>query len=353
MTIVADRYDLVVGVDTHAASHTFAILAAGTGALLQTARFPTSTAGLNRALSWRQRHIGDRTVLLVVEGTGSYGAVLTDRLTTSGFTVAEAPRVHSGSRRGVGKSDGLDAAAIAHSVRGVPADQLRWPRAAGPRLAIRVLSVARDQMSAERTRAINALTALLRTVDLGVDARKRLTAAQVTAITAWRTRQEDPVTATCPAEAIRLARRIRDLDTDLTANHQALHAAVKAQAPQLLELPGVGAVVAATVLLAWSHPGRVRSEAAFAALAGASPVPASSGNTQRHRLNRGGDRRLNKALFTIVLVRTGHHDDTRAYVTRRTTEGSTKKEIIRCLKRYAARQLFRNLAATHPAPAAT
>jgi transposase len=136
-------------------------------------------------------------------------------------------------------------------------------------------------MNGERTRAVNALTALLRTVDLGIDARRAVTAATIASVAAWRSRSDDTALAVCRAEAIRLARRIRALDAELTANHTALREAVTVQAPQLLALPGVGAVVAATVLLAWSHPGRIRSEAAFAALAGTSPLPASSGNTTR------------------------------------------------------------------------
>ncbi|MEW2386474.1 transposase [Micromonospora sp. NPDC047707] len=148
-----------------------------------------------------------------------------------------------------------------------------------------------------------------------------------------------------------MARRIRALDAELAANHTALCEAVTAQAPQLLALPGVGAVVAATVLLAWSHPGRVRSEAAFAALAGASPLPASSGNTTRYRLNRGGDRRLNRVLNTVALVRMGHDPRTRDYVVRRTREGRTKREIMRSLKRYISRQLFRTLTAPTQPPA--
>lgn len=151
------------------------------------------------------------------------------------------------------------------------------------------------------------------------------------------------------SEAIRLARRIRALDAELAANHATLHQAVTAQAPQLLALPGVGAVVAATALLAWSHPGRVRSEAAFAALAGASPLPASSGKTTRYRLNRGDDRRLNRALYTVALVRMGHEARTRDYVTRRTSEGRTKRQIMRSLKRYISRQLFRTLNDASPA----
>ena len=118
----------------------------------------------------------------------------------------------------------------------------------------------------------------------------------------------------------------------------------------MLELTGVGAIVAATVLVAWSHPGRVRSEAALASLAGTCPIPASSGNTVRHRLNRGGDRRLNRALTTIVIVRMRIDPTTRAYVARRRAEGRTTKEIMRSLKRYITRQLFRTLATAHPIP---
>jgi transposase len=197
-----------------------------------------------------------------------------------------------------------------------------------------VLTTARDQMTGERTRAINALTALLRTVDLDVDARRALSAATISTIAGWRTTSV-PTTAraVCRNEAIRLARRILALDTELAANHTALAAAVTDQAPELLEVRGVGPVVAATVLQAWSHPGRVHSEAAFAALAGAAPLPASSGNTRRHRLNRGGDRRLNRALYTVALTRLGHDPRTRAYLARRTAQGSTRREIIRILKR--------------------
>ena len=137
-----------------------------------------------------------------------------------------------------------------------------------------------------------------------------------------------------------LARRIRALDTELAANHTALTAAVTAQTPNLLKVRGVGPVVAATVLHSWSHPGRIHSEAAFAALAGVSPLPAaSSGNTRRHRLNHGGDRRLNWALYTVALTRLGRDQRTRAYLARRTAEGRTRREVIRSLKRYISREL--------------
>ena len=135
----------------------------------------------------------------------------------------------------------------------------------------------------------NALTALLRTVDLGVDTRKALVHSQFKVIAGWRERKEDPVVRTCRQEVIRLAKRIVALDGKLVDNRKALDVAVADTAPELCELPGVGSVVAACVLTAWSHPGRVRSGAAFAALAGTCPTLASTGNTLRHRLNRGGE----------------------------------------------------------------
>jgi transposase len=351
--LVADSYDLLVGVDTHAASHTYAIIDAATGALVEHREFPTSPAGLRRAQDWINRRTDSRPVLVLIDGAGSYGAVLTEQLLTAGCDIAEAPDVPRRVRHASGKSDTIDAAEIARAARGLSAAQLRRPRQGGDRTILRVLSAARDQMTGERTRTINALTALLRTIDLGVDARRALSATTIATITGWRTTTAPTARAVCRSEAIRLARRVRALDAELAANHTALAAAVTAQAPELLEVRGVGPVVAATVLQAWSHPGRVRSEAAFAALAGVAPLQASSGNTRRHRLNRGGDRRLNRALYTIALTRLGHDPRTRAYRTRRAAEGATKREIIRILKRYISRELFRLLAATQPRPMTT
>lgn len=350
---IADTYDLLIGVDTHAASHTFALINAATGAPVDIQDFPTSPAGLRRALAWIQRRTQNQTVLVVIDGTGSYGAVLTEQLSTAGFPIAEAPDIPAHVRRAAGKTDTLDAVEIARAARGLTPQQLRRPRHAGDRTILRVLTAARDQMTGERTRTINALTALLRTVELGVDARRALSATTIATIAAWRTPAPVTARAVCRAEAIRLARRVRALDTELAANHATLTSAVAAQAPQLLDLRGVGPVVAATVLHAWSHPGRIHSEAAFAALGGIAPLPASSGNTQRHRLNRGGDRRLNRAIYTVALTRLGHDPRTRAYFARRTAEGRTRREIIRSLKRYISRELFRTLTATHPRPTTT
>lgn len=352
--MVPEEYDFVIGVDTHAATHTFAVVAAATGAVLDHAVFPTSAAGLQRAQGWIGRRAGNEATLVVVEGTGSFGAILTEQLVAAGRTVVEAARMPAGDRRGKGKSDELDAVRIARAVLGLAVTDLRAPRTLAcdrPRVSMRVLVVAREQMAAERTRAVNALTALVRTIDLGVDARKSLTARQVTAIAGWRSRGEDATTATCRQEVVRLARRIKDLEGDLANNRAAVTELIRNDTPQLLELVGVGAVVAASVLVAWSHPGRLRSDAAMASLAGTCPIPAPSGNTTRHRLNRGGDRRHNRALTTITIVRMRVDPGTRAYVARRRAEGRTTKEIMRSLKRYIARQLFRALAAAHPIPA--
>ena len=350
MPIVAEQYTFVIGVDTHAATHSLALVTAATGAVIDHAVFPNTPPGLDRALTWITRRIDRQPALVVIEGVGSYGAGLAQRVTDSGLLVVEPSAMAASDRRGVGKTDAVDAVRIARSVLGVDGSRLRWPRATGPRVELRVLVVAREQMVAERTRAINALTALLRTVDLGLDTRKALLHSQFRVIASWRDRQEDSVVRTCRREAIRLAKRIVALDGELLDNRKALDAAVADSAPELCELPGVGSVVAASVLTAWSHPGRVRSEAAFAALAGTCPIPASSGNTVRHRLNRGGDRRLNRALTTVVIVRMRTHAPTKAYVARRRAEGRTTKEIMRSLKRYITRQLFRTLTAAHPLP---
>jgi transposase len=352
-SIVAEQYEFVIGVDTHAATHTFALVAGRTGAVLDRAVFPTSTAGLSRAQGWLTRRVATAPTLVVIEGTGSFGAILTKRLQAAGCEVVEAAKMPAGDRRGTGKSDDLDAARIARAVLGLAVTDLRTPRALSTdraRVAMRVLVVAREQMTGERTRAVNALLALVRTIDLGIDARKPLTVGQISTIAAWRDRDEDATTATCRHEAVRLARRIRTLDGDLASNRADITELTRTDTPQLLELSGVGAVVAASVLIAWSHPGRVRSDAAMASLAGTCPIPASSGNTVRHRLNRGGDRRLNRALTTITIVRMRVDPTTRAYVARRRAEGRTTKEIMRSLKRYITRQLFRTLAAAHPNP---
>lgn len=249
------------------------------------------------------------------------------------------------ANRGVGKSDPLDARRIAAAVLPLEVTHLRNPRDDdGERAALRVLVAAREHMTTERTSTINALTALLRTTDLGIDARRPLTSTQVTEITRWRARAETVAAATARTEAVRLAKRVTALDDELAENRLRMEALVHATpAATLLDEPGIGVVTAAIAMTAWSHIGRLRSEAAFASLAGVNPIPASSGNTTRHRLNRGGDRRLNRALHMAVVTRMRCDPATRAYTEQRRTEGRTNKEIRRCLKRYLARRIYRQL----------
>lgn len=353
MSIVAHSRPFVVGVDTHAKSHVYAVISTATGALLQTRDFPTTSAGINRALAWVARLTGaDLATLWVIEGAASYGALLAGAVGAAGYQVAEAARVDARAHHGVGKSDSLDAHRIAAAVLPLKEQQLRQPRLNdGVRAALRVLVCARESMTTDRTRAVNALTALLRVNDLGLDARKSLTGTQIAEVSRWRAREEPLALSVARSEAVRLAKRISELDTDIKTNKARITELIEiSEAAPLLAETGFGAVTAATCLTTWSHHGRVHSEAAYASLAGASPIPASSGNTIRHRLNRGGDRTLNKALHMIAISRMTFDPETIEYVQKRQAEGRTKKEIRRCVKRYLARRIYRTLNAATPTP---
>jgi len=353
VTIVAHAHPFVIGVDTHARSHTIAILVSATGEPIATEQFPSTAAGMDRAIAWvARRTAGDLAALWVIEGVATYGARLAAAVDHAGYEVVEAARMDARHHRGTGKSDSLDARRVAAAVLSLEPAQLRRPRSDdGARAALRVLITAREHMTTERTASINALTALLRVTDLGIDARKPLTARQVSEVAHWRARAEALAVATARTEAVRLAKRVRELDHELSANQTQMTCLIRdRKTAVLLDKTGIGPITAAVVLAAWSHAGRVRSEAAFAALAGVNPIPASSGNTTRHRLNRGGDRRLNRALHMAVITRMTHDPRTRAYVERRRAEGRTTKEIRRCLKRYLARHLYRTLNSLHAAP---
>ncbi len=343
--IVADRYRFVVGVDTHAATHSYAIIGCPSGRLVAEATFPTSNAGLARAQAWISRRTkGARDgVMIATEGTGSYGSVVAGRLEYGGYRVVEAPTPSVKRLRGNGKTDALDALSAARSTMICKLDRLGERRRGQVRSALNVLRVAREQMNTERTRAINALTALVRSHDLGIDARRSLTRSQIATIAAWRRRDEPIGLATARAEAIRQAQRIDALEQQLKTNRDQLEEIVADHSPQLLTLSGIGPVTAAVILAVWSHPGRIGTEAALAKIAGTCPIPASSGNTTRHRLNRSGDRQLNRAIHTIVLTRLRTETRTRAYLHRRLAEGKTRREVTRCLKRYVTRQIHRTL----------
>lgn len=344
MNTVRDEYTTIVGVDTHARTNTYALLEAVSGLVVDTATFPTSPPGLVRALAWIDRRRTPGRTLVAIEGTNSYGATLTRALAATDLEVCEVRPPRRASRSGRGKSDAIDALAAARTVLAEEVSALLQPRAGGNREALRILLNARDAMEHHSTADRLRLTALLRTTELGVDARKALSDVQITQIGRGRTHTGDDLpTGIARAEAKRLATAITDFQTLLAHNREQLIEVVTMMAPGLMDLPGLGPVTAAQVLLCYSHHGRVRSEAAFAALAGVSPVPASSGNTVRHRLNRSGDRQLNRALHTIARTRMMFDPATKDYVARRTAEGKSLSEIRRCLKRFIARQLFRKL----------
>lgn len=344
MTIVSQHYDHVIGVDTHARTHTLVIVDRA-GARREAATFPTSGAGLRRAHSWITRNASGRK-LIAMEGTGSYGATFADLLSRAGLEVTETKPPKAGVRR-AGKSDVIDAEHAARHVLSQPLDRLMTPRKHdGDQAALRVLLTARRAKTKEKTATINALIALLRGFALGIDARTALTAAQILQIAGWRTRTTDTdAVTTIRTEAISMAGAITIKDAELAANMTGLKKHVTALAPWLLEENGIGPFAAAQLIVSWSHRDRIRSEAAFARLAGAAPIPASSGNTTRHRLHRGGDRQLNHALWVIANSRMNTDATTKGYVLKRTAEGKTRKEICRNLKRYIARAMFRKLQA--------
>ncbi|QHF21197.1 IS110 family transposase [Rathayibacter sp. VKM Ac-2762] len=341
--IVAHHYDHVVGVDTHARTHTYAIVATKTGEILGTKAFPVTATAIDRAIAW-VRGVAGGLVLFAMEGTGSYGVSLGRALQRDGMVFCEV-RPPKKSSRARGKTDEIDAIAAATSAMGIELDAMTRPKADGLRNALRVAIDARRDMETRRTSARNQLNALVRTADFGLDTRRALTDRGVQELADLDPRHADVAVRIIRAEAVRLASTVMDLGQQMRENRDASAELVELLAPGMQQIYGVGPVTAAAAVAAYSHPGRIRSEAAFAALAGVSPIPASSGNTTRHRLNRGGDRQLNRALDVIARVRMVSDTRTRAYVDRRTMEGRTTREIRRCVKRYIARELFKALEA--------
>lgn len=343
MTIVAEKYDYVIGIDTHSRTHTYAIINTTTTARTGCEAFPVTKPGMQRAIAWIRRNTTGE-ILASIEGTNSYGSSIRRALIAEGIRVVEVKPPKKKTRRGVGKTDQIDAFAAAMSVLGQETELLLHPRRDGERAAISVLLAARRRVDHQRTANRNALNALVRQVDLGIDARKALSDAQVNEISSWRAREQDTVDQrVARVEAIDLAKAVKAGKTRLKEIAVELVDLDEKMAPGMQDQFGMGPVTVEIILAAYSHHGRVRSEAAFAALAGASPLQASSGNTKRHRLNRGGDRQLNMALDVIAKVRIRGDEKTKAYVERRTAEGLSYREIKRCLKRFLARSVFRQL----------
>jgi transposase len=317
------------------------------GRQISATTIPADPAGCRMLLAWARRNTPGPQLAWSVEGTRSHGLGLTRYLLAHGQLVTEAGRPERASKRPGGKSDPADAARAARDA--LAADRLAQPRADGSREALRILLTARAQASTARTAAVNTLKALILAApdDLRQQLRALSTPRQARKCRSLRVHASQPIAdQVLRAELRRLAAHIGAWDTELRANKKRLRQLVAEVMPVLLEQPGVGPMSAAQLLVSWSHKGRCRSEAAFAALAGVSPLEASSGKVTRHRLNRFGDRELNRALHVIVNWRMLHHAKTKKYLARRRTEQRSDHEIRRCLKRYAARQLFRLMEAS-------
>jgi transposase len=355
MPMLAELIDAVVGADTHRDTHELEI-AHPTGAPIAVCSIGNDTRGYAQAVAWIGEHAPGPRVVVAVEGTRSYGAGLTRALTGAGLTVIECEQPSRTERRGRGKSDSIDAHLAVRWALELDAERLPTPRADGDREALRTLLCARDELTTTGTGQTNRLKALLRDGDDTDRALARGKLSDTDLNTLARRRQPREATraqAVRHGELRRLAVALREQRRELKTNRALLAAIVGDLAPGLTDHKGIGPICAAQVIVSFSHPGRCRSEAAFAALGGTSPLEASSGRTTRHRLNRGGDRALNKAIHTIAMTRMRRCPETRAYVARRIAEGKSPKEIRRCLKRYIARQLYRTLTATMPSAVAS
>jgi transposase len=348
--MLSEVVDAVIGADTHRDTNQVEI-AYPSGAVIATRSFGNHSAGHADALAWVFEHAPGPRLVVSIEGTRSYGVGLARAAKTAGIAVIEAEQPSRKARRGKGKSDPIDAHLAVLFALGLAADKLPTPRADGDREALRILLCARQELVTTSTGQTNRLKALLRD---GSDADRRLARGKLTATTLSelakrrQPREASREQAVRHAEIRRLALALREAARMLKANQAELAAIVNDLAPGLIDRHGIGPVSGAQAIVSFSHAGRCRDDAAFAALAGTSPIEASSGRTARHRLNRGGDRALNRAIHVIANTRIRSDPATQAYVARRTTEGKSSREIRRCIKRYITRQLYRTLTATMP-----
>ena len=338
--MLADELDYMVGVDTHRDEHVLAVVTAPADAVVAQWTVATNGHGYRQALRFAQQYAGGARAW-AVEGAGHYGVGLTRYLSERGETVLAVGRSPRGERRLRGKDDQLDAVRAARAA--LTSEPLALPRAGERREALRLLLVARRSAVDVRREALVQLRSVI------VTAPDRL-CEELRGLPVQR------LLGRCSRSGARQRREPTNSPHGSSSAHShdgsrrrparptSSNAHVRALAPQLLEEPGVGPIVAPRLIAAWSHRGRVRSEAAFARLAGVAPVPASSGQTMRHRLSRGGDRQLNRALHTIVLHRRQHDPATKDYISKRIAEGKSRRDAItRLLKRYLARHLYRLL----------
>ena len=345
----ADGIVVVGGVDTHRDTHVGAVVD-GAGRLLGSDQFRTDTRGYAQLVGWveswgRIRRVG-------VEGTGSYGAGLTRYLAEANIEVVEVNRPNRQLRRRLGKTDSVDAEAAARAALNGEATAL--PKTAdGPVEAIRMLGVVRRSAVKARTQAANQLHALVVTAPEPVkdQLRDMNLGARVKICARFRPGTGQTTSAYAKRALRHLARRYQTLSAEIADLDTEIRRLCAEANPALLATYGVGPHTAAALLVAaGDNPGRMNSEAAFAALCGVSPVQASSGRTVRHRLNRGGNRQANNALWRIATTRIRTDPRTKEYVTRRHAGGKKRREIIRCLKRHIAREIYQLLTNPPPTP---
>jgi len=353
MTTAPASVTVIGGVDTHKHTH-YAAAIDDQGRLLGHREFPANDGGYQRLLTWMRSQ--GQVLTIGVESTGSFGATLTRALSKAGERIVEVNRPNRVARHMDGKSDRLDAEQIARAVLGQTSTATPKTKS-GMVEVIRTLRVTRASAVKARTQAFNTLWGVM----IGAPSPLRDELVMLTKRTlvnrCLRLRPEtedflvlagdpDRLLLAGVKTALRdLARRWKVLDEEIKTLNKQIEALVRVAAPALVELHGVGVEVAGQFLVtAGDNTDRIRNEAAFAKLCGVAPQPASSGRTNgRHRLSRGGDRAANSALYIITIVRMRHHQPTRNYVQRRTAEGLSKREIIRCLKRYIVREIYANL----------
>lgn len=347
MTTVAEVVDAVIGGDTHRDTHALE-LTSPAGAVLASLEIPNTPEGFAQAIGWIAEHTPGPRLMVGLEGTRSYGIGLSRAVQAAGLVVIEIERPKRTVRRQKGKSDPIDARLAALSLLRMDVAALPQPRADGPREALRILLISRGEQVLTRTRQANQLHALLltgndsdRALGKGVFTRARLSQISTRVLPTGADLEQ----LIRHGEAARLAEAILTAGRALNTNNDSLRTIVTSLQASLLDLRGVGPVSAAQALVTFSHRGRCRNEGAFAMLGGSAPLPASSGRTQRHRLNRGGDRALNRALHTITMTRWRTCPETATYIARRRAEGMSDREIRRCLKRYVSRQLYREMTA--------
>ena len=339
---------IIVGIDTHKSNH-IAVAIDTRGTRLGDRTIPVTRAGYRDLEAWATALGPVRA--FGIEGTGSYGAGLTRDLIAKGHTVLEVMRPNRQLRHLHGKSDSLDAEGAARSVlNGQAAAQAKTQTGASE--MIRHIKVARDSAVKAKSQAMITLKTLI--VNAPVELRDGLDAisgriALVRHAAALRPGSITSPTASAKVALRAIARRWLVLHEEVQEHDCALDRMVRSQAPDLLASHGIGTMtVAEMLILVGDNPERIKSEAALAKMCGVCPIPASSGKTNRMRLNRGGNRQANAALYRVAIVRMRDDPRTQAYAAKRTAEGKTRREIVRCVKRYIVREMYRVLCTSRP-----